>query len=164
MKHILQKSLIILGLAVVLSSCSVSNRAMKTPNYHVEYYKSDFDYSEQVVAEASAVRIFGVDWNRLFGWKSGSLESDRFSSGPQTVVLNGSVAASPVLGNISAVIPVLGEYGKGKVSSYALYNLMEGNPGYDVVIYPQYESKKFWIPIFYSKTTVEVKARLGKIN
>lgn len=141
----------------------MSNHAMKTPNYHIEFYKSDFEYSEQVVAQATSKRILGIDWKRVFKWNSGNLESDRFFEGPQTIIVSGNVTNSP-LGNVSATVPVLGEYHKGKVSSYALYNLMKENPGYDVVIYPQYESKKFWIPLFYSKTTVEVKARLGKIK
>ncbi len=61
-------------------------------------------------------------------------------------------------------MPVIGDYGKGKVNSYALYNLMQQNPGYDVVIYPQYETKKFIVPLIYSKRTVKVTARLGRIK
>ena len=67
-------------------------------------------------------------------------------------------------GGLSATIPVIGNYGKGKVSSYALYNLMQENPGYDIVIYPQYEVKRFIIPVFYAKRTAKVTARLGKIK
>ena len=57
---------VIISLALILSSCSVSNHSMKTPNYHIEFYKSDFEYSRQVTAEATSVRVLGIDWTRLF--------------------------------------------------------------------------------------------------
>jgi len=41
---------------------------------------------------------------------------------------------------------------------------MKKNPGYDVVLYPQFETKKFVIPFIYSKTKVKATARLGKIK
>ncbi|MFO8022640.1 MAG: hypothetical protein R6U65_09265 [Perlabentimonas sp.] len=157
-------SILILALAGLLSSCSISNHSMKNPNYHIEFYKADFDYSKQVEAEATSVRILGVDWERLFKWESGQAEYENQNNQKQNISISGNVIADPIIGTISAVVPVLGDIGKGKVSSYALYKLMQENPGYDVVIYPQYETKKFIIPIFYSKRTVKVKARLGKIK
>ena len=78
--------------------------------------------------------------------------------------LSGSIITESIGAGLSTVIPVLGNYGKGKVSSYALYRLIKENPGYDVVIYPQYETKRKVIPIFYSKITVRVTARLGNIK
>ena len=138
---------IFLGLIGLISSCSVSQRTMKTPNYHVEFYKGDFEYSQQVTAEATSVRILGIDWSRLFNMKMGQVEND-----------------GPLTQYVPFGVPVVGDYGKGVVSSYALYNLMQENPGYDVVIYPQYESENFIIPIFYSIKTVKVTARLGKIK
>ncbi|MFA9388921.1 MAG: hypothetical protein ACERKD_03890 [Prolixibacteraceae bacterium] len=156
----------IIGLAIfsLSNSCSVTSHTMKTPNYHIEFYKADFDYSPQVTAEATSVRVFMIDWSRIFGWKTGDLSSDRFQPASQDLAISGNIVASPVVGAVSAIIPVLGDYGKGRVSNYALYNLMHENPGYDVVIYPQYEAKKFVVPFFFSRTKVEVKARLGKIN
>lgn len=151
-------------LLLLMSSCSITNKSMKTPNYHVEFYKTDFEYSEQVMASATSVRVLGIDWKRIFKWDVGMLESDRFYEIPQQIEINSNVVANPVVGAVSAIIPVMGDYGKGKVSNYALHQLMVDNPGYDLVIYPQYEMHKFWIPIFYSKTTVEVRARLGKIK
>lgn len=155
---------VIISLALILSSCSVSNHSMKTPNYHIEFYKSDFEYSRQVTAEATSVRVLGIDWNRLFKWETGQISSDRFDQQTQNITVGGNVVTETVAGAFSAVIPVLGDHGKGRVSSYALYNLMKENPGYDVVIYPQFESKKFIFPIFYSKRVVKVTARLGKIK
>ena len=154
----------IIASGLFLSSCSISNRTMKTPNYHIEFYKSDFEYSKQVEAEATSVRVLGIDWKRLFKWESGEIESDRFKSEPAQSEITTNFVTDNIIGTLTAVVPVIGDYGKGKVSSYALYNLMQKNPGYDVVIYPQYETKKFIVPLFYSKRTVKVTARLGRIK
>lgn len=155
---------VISAIALVTCSCSVSNHSMKYPNYHIEFYKADFEYSPQVTAEAKSVRVLGIDWKRLFNWETGSLHSDRFDSPSQNIVINGAYQVDQIVGAVSAVVPVLGDYQKGKVSSYALFRLMQENPGYDVVIYPQYESRKFIVPLFYSKRTVTVTARLGRIK
>jgi hypothetical protein len=45
--------------------------------------------------------------------------------------------------------------------------LMANNPGYDVVMYPQYVTTKVkpaGIGFFYKITTVKVTARLAKLN
>lgn len=62
--------------------------------------------------------------------------------------------------------PVLGAIITGG-ANFALYKLMQENPGYDVVIYPQVESHRH-APVLgtdlYSKTTYKVTARLGKLK
>jgi len=151
-------------IAGLMSGCSISSHSMKYPNYHIEFYKADFEYSGQVTAEATAVRILGIDWQRLFNWETGELSYDRAVDDAPGIALSGDVVSDQVIGAFSTVVPVLGNLGKGKVSSYALYNLMRDHPGYDVVIYPQYETTRFVFPVFYSKTTVKVTARLGKIK
>lgn len=147
-----------------MGSCSISNQSMKSPNYHIEFYKTDFEYSEQLTAEATSVRILMIDWKRLLRWKTGDLSSDRFNNTKPNISVSGNLVLDYYVAGVNALIPVLGDYGKGKVSNYALYNLMQDNPGYDIVIYPQYETKRFIIPVFYSKRTVKVRARLGKIK
>jgi hypothetical protein len=138
---------------------------MQTPNYHIEFYKADFEYSPQVTAEATMVRVLGVDWSRIFNWDAAKISnSNELSSPGVDITLGTNVVVDPIVGVISAVIPVLGDQVKGGVRSYALYNLMAENPGYDVVVYPQYEVKKFIVPIFYSKRTARVTARLAKIK
>ncbi|HOP04479.1 MAG TPA: hypothetical protein PL017_03265 [Tenuifilaceae bacterium] len=151
------------GTALFMSSCTVSNRSMKTPNHHIEFYKGDFEYSPQVSAEANSVRVFGIDWQRLFSWESGTIETEASSQASQ-IAIGGNAVSDNGFGTVTAVIPVVGDFAKGRVSSYALHKLMEENPGYDIVIYPQYEKKTFIFPIFYSKRTVKVTARLGKIK
>lgn len=173
MRRLFYLSLIFLA----LSSCRVSDYAMRSPHYRIDFRGDDFDFSEQVVAEASSTRVLMVDWNRLFKWDGGSARSDRFGDnfdnkqfyggvGLSTAVnLASESSANPALGLFSIPnIPVIGNNQKGRMSAYALYNLMSENPGYDFVIYPQFETERFYVPLFYSKRKVKVTARLGRIK
>jgi hypothetical protein len=44
---------------------------------------------------------------------------------------------------ILATIIVIGNFVVDKTANYSLYELMNGNPGYDFVFYPKYETKVF---------------------
>lgn len=136
---------------------------MKSPEAYIEFYKGDFEYSAQVSAEAVSVRVFCIDWQRLFSWKVAGLETSNGSSGQQAPAFTAYVPIEGI-GTVTTVIPVMGEQLRGKVNSYALFNLMAENPGYDIVIYPQYETKTFIVPLLYSKRTSRVTARLARIN
>lgn len=139
---------------------------MKQPNNHIEFYKSDFEYSPQVSGEATSVKVFMIDWARLFSWNTGEVSGENL--GAKTEITSINVAAQFVTdgfaGVLNAIIPVIGDFGKDRVNQFALYEMMKNNPGYDLVLYPQYETKKFIIPLFYSKTKVKATARLGKIK
>ena len=157
--------LFLLLIPIVFSGCSIIDRTMQTPNYHIEYYKADFEYSQQVNAEATVVRVFCVDWSRLFKWNSATISNSTEGSSAGTgISIGASIPIDPIVGILSTVIPVFGDKAKGTANTYALYSLMAENPGYDVVIYPQYETKKFIIPFIYSKRTAKVTARLAKIK
>ncbi len=136
--------LVIIGLAS--SSCSVSKQTFKAPNYQIEFYKSDFEYSTMLSAESTTIRVLGINWKKMFNREKGERNPD------------------PIVSGLSPILPVLGDTGYGKVSSYALYTLMMENPGYDVVVQPKYKTKRFIIPLIYAKKSVEVSARLGKIK
>jgi hypothetical protein len=116
----------------------------------MQWHKADFSYSEQVSASATTTRILMIDWSRLFKKTSGTVE------GGASGLIN--VASLPVIGNIVS----------DRTSNYALYELMEANPGYDVVFYPQYETtvKRPFLGLgfIFSKTDVKVTARLAKID
>lgn len=155
---------LLLGVLILTSSCSITSRSMKTPKHHIEFYKNDFEYSKQVSAEASSTRIFMIDWQRLFSWENGATSDDSGTEATQSIAVSSTVVAETFVGVASMLIPVIGDYQKGKVNSYALHKLMKDNPGYDIVLYPQYESKRFVIPFFYSKRHSKVSARLGKIR
>jgi hypothetical protein len=131
--------------SIAIASCSSSNISMREPNSHVEFYKSDFTFSEQFSAEATQSKIFGIDFARLFKTTTGTVSG----------------------GTASFAIPVIGSFIQNPTTSYALYNLMSDHKGYDVVFYPQYETVVekpiIGLPIFV-KTTVTVTARLAQIK
>ncbi len=142
----MKRFLLLFAMAAVVcfcfSSCHPYSSMMKEPNIRFEYTSHDIDISEQFTAEATTIRVLGIDWSRWFK-KS------------ETGYLN------------SAGVPIIGSFVEDKTVSKALYKLMQEHPGYDVVVYPQY-SKEAKKPVLgtdiYSKTTVKVTARLGKLK
>jgi hypothetical protein len=128
-------------LAVAFTGCNYTMKSMKSPNNIVEFQKEDFTFSEQVVGEGTQTRILGVDWAHLFKSET-------------AVVVEASMFNIPVIGNL----PI------GGSQAFAVYDLMQKNPGYDVVFYPQYETKITGIPMLFQKSTTTVKARLAKIK
>ena len=129
--------LLVCGIAMLfMSSCHTYRHSMREPNASVEYHAEDFILSDQVIGEATVVRVLGIDWEHTFG-------TERIGTIPSI----GSIVAGG--------------------SNYAVYNMMQKNPGYDVVIYPQVEAHRH-APVLgtdiYSKTTYKVTARLGKLK
>lgn len=150
MKQTLRTVAAVALIAFSTTSCTMMSHSMKSPNNHVEFVKADFTFSEQVNANASSTKIFGIDFARLFNRTGG------------TVVSEGAALPIPSLTSI----PVIGTTLMDQTSSYALYELMSKNPGYDVVFYPQYEkivNCPIGIPLI-TKTTVKVTARLAKMK
>lgn len=136
MKNLTVKALpLILFTALLLSSCSSLSTSMREPNMLVEFDKADFEMTAPVTAEAITKRILGIDFARLTKTQSGAV-------------------------NPSA--SVFGMVPKSATASYALYNLMAANPGYDVIFYPQYETYKKG-SIFFRTITVKTTAKLGKL-
>lgn len=149
MKKNILKSFFLTGIVIAtLTSCTSLNHSMREPNSRVNLNKSDFTLSDQVTASATSTKILGIDFERLFMKKTG--------------VVEGGAAIS------IASVPVFGDLLLDKTSNYALYELMTSNPGYDVVFYPQYETKVsrpiLGIGFIIKNTTVKTKARLGKLN
>jgi len=149
MKKIITNLAMFFAAIILLSSCSTMNHSMREPNTRVDLNKSDFSLSDQLSAEATSTKILGIDFSRLFTKKTGSIEG-------------GAIAIS------LAMIPVIGNIVMYKTVNYALYNLMNENPGYDVVFYPQYETKVvkpiLGIGFLTKITKVKATARLGKLN
>ena len=129
------------------SSCSTTKVTMKGVTPIIELKSSDFDISKQLSAEASETKIIGIDFKRLFSSKAASIDGEAISA---------------------ASIPVVGSYLSSFAKDYALYNLMEANKGYDVVLYPQFYTKRscpfLGICLLTDITKVTVTARLGKIK
>jgi hypothetical protein len=137
MKHV-SKVFLAAFLFAGFCSCISYNKGMQSPSSKVEFNKENFEFSEQVTAEAVTVKVFGVDWASLFNSKTGDF--------------NGSIISS-------SAIPFT-----DKTANKAVYKFLEQNPGYDVVFYPSVESKTFGIPLIVRTTKAKVTARLAKIK
>ena len=134
------KLIVIGSAALLLASCSSLKNSMIEPEAYIQYDKEEFDYSPQVTGEATVVKILMVDWSRLFSTQKGEVSS----------------ASSSLFG----LSPNSDE------EHYALHNLMSNNPGYDFIVYPQYEisTKAPGLGLFYKKTQVKATARLASTN
>lgn len=131
---------------LTFSSCTSKDISLENGNPHVEFYKGDFTLSQQFTAEATSTKIINIDWSRLFNQETGKVVG-----GP------GSKFTLPVIGNLLS----------DRTANYALYKLLQENPGYDVIFYPQYETntvRPIGIGALYKTTTVKVTARLGKMK
>ena len=136
--------------ATLLSSCTSMNTSQREPNTRLQLSKSDFILSDQVTGEATSTKILGIDFKRLFLKKTGTVVSDN---------LSGFITA--------ALMPIIGNTLNEPTSTYALYEMMQKNAGYDVILYPQYETKvvrPIGIGWIYKVTTVKATARLGKLK
>jgi len=154
MKTFNLKTLAIVALlAASISSCTTINKSMREPNNRVQFTKSDFTLSEQLTAEANTTKILGIDFARLFTKKTGTIEG---TGGAASLI---SLASLPVVGGF-----VSGD----KTVNYSLYEMMNANPGYDVVFYPTYEIKVvkpiIGLGFILKITHVKSTARLGKLN
>ena len=148
-KKFIMKNLLLISITVLMmSSCVSTSMTMREPNARVEFIKSDFTFSEQVTGESKVVKVFGIDWKRLFRAKSASVTGG-----------GGGLAGISI-----ANIPIIGSF-VDKSSSYALYDMMFKNPGYDVVFYPRFETvkKNPFLGIVVT-TKVKATARLAKIK
>lgn len=139
--------LILGGLAIMVaaSSCTSNMNSIREPFARVNWERKDFQLSQQVMAEATSTKIFGIDFARLFTRNEGE------------VVTPGALPTF-------ASIPVVGNIITDKTANYALYNLTTTNTGYDVIFYPQFERYRTGIPIIFTKTKVVVRARMGKLQ
>ena len=142
------KMAMLVAVLATFASCTTLNHSMREPNTRVNFTKSDFTLSEQVSAEDKTVKILGIDFERLFKKETGVVDNGASSI---------SMANKPVIGTVLY----------DKTSNYALYNLMYTNPGYDVIFYPQYEtkiSKPLLLGCIVKITKVKTTARLGKLK
>lgn len=145
MTKLLKLAMVMVGI-FMLASCSITNRSIQEQNSLLRLVHDDFNYSEQVVGEAQTVRVLGVDWKRLF-------KKGEFANG-ESMNPGIDLASLPIVGN------VLHE----KTYNLALYQLLNANPGYDIIMYPQYEMTKKGFPGIFTRTTVKATARLAKIK
>ena len=122
---------------------------MREPNARVEFDSGDFEMSDQVSASAKSSTILGIDLARLFKTESGAIDAGAMT-------------------NPLGALPVVGGFVSDYTQGYALYELFQNNPGYDVVFYPQFVTTAscplFGLCFIQKNTQVDVKARMGKIK
>ncbi len=143
----------VIAIITIFSSCTNVNKSMREPNTRVNLEKKDFILSEQVSGEATTTQILGIDFARLFKKTSGTVNKDGAVAGPMGI-------------NIAS-IPVIGGFIVNPTASYALYDVMEKNKGYDVAFYPQFEvtvTRPIGLGFIYKVTTVKATTRLGKLT
>ncbi|RYD55562.1 MAG: hypothetical protein EOP56_15725 [Sphingobacteriales bacterium] len=128
-----------LSAVVFLNSCTVRQRSMSDANTRLNLTTKDMTISEPYGGTAEQTKILGIDWSRLFGYKAGYKTSGSYA----------------MMGWGGQLTPV---------ENFAVHDMMERHPNFDAVIYPSFKKKQFTFLFFYQKTTVDVSARLGKLN
>ena len=153
----------------IFTSCQVNRRSMKESNYQIFLNKSDISYTEQKLGEAEQIKVLGIDWKRLFGkYDLGGLNTlpneplaDNSLIQSNTSFVAGPNGSSPVISSLTNIVGLTSN--TNKIENFALYDLITKNPGYDMIMFPQFEVRKKWY-VFGSKTKVSVKARMAKIS
>ena len=146
-----------LFLLVFLSSCVTSNRTVKQPDTYLQLKRSDFEISDLKTANATTTQILCIDWKRIFN-KSKASSNDMLTN---DIELWSMYYSAPIFG------PIAYDYILDKTTDYAMWELMQSNPGYDVIMYPQVErhiKRPIGIGWLYREIDVTVSARLAKIK
>jgi hypothetical protein len=141
----LYKLLLVVGVATLFASCASTKNSLREPKAYVALQKYDFDFSEQVVAEASSKKLFGIT---ILG------KANKVTDEEGQYVGKLRTANLPVCGNVVTT----------KEESRALAKLLEANPEYDVIFYPQYELDVKKVLGVFQKRNIKATARLGKLN
>ena len=163
----------VIGL-LVLTACSFHAYRMNELDSRLELTLADLDISEPVTAQSTVNRVLGIDFQRLFAQEAGAIDlktpseegwlsaKSRSTASVNTLISTSGTFLLNSIGSIVTTVigPVLG----GDAGTYALYNLMSANPGYDIILYPKFEKVSRGFPPFYTTTTVKVTARLGRLR
>ncbi|HET8860828.1 hypothetical protein [Marivirga sp.] len=148
----------LLALFILSVGCTSINKTMKQPNTLVRFEKQDFEFSEQLTADATTTRILNIDFERLLNKEGATIENEISQGGPLDQAAYKLISSLPVYGTLL----------NDPTASYALYNLMKANEGYDVIFYPQYEVKVkrpiLGLGFILKITDVKVNAKLAKIK
>lgn len=143
---------------------------MREANYQLWLHHEDLDLSERITGKASQSKFLGVDWQRTFG--KGRFEFGGFGDlphDPTSPNINGAIGLNTFAGEneFSAVNVILngviGITSVSRVEQMAMYDLIRQNPGYDLVMFPIFQTNKKWY-FFGSKTEVVCTAKLGKLK
>lgn len=143
---------LLLPLLLASMACTVTTKRIREVDYPFTTRNPPYAFSKWQVATGRQTKILTVDFKRLFNRQVGVIDSPQWSY--------------PVALDSSRYLPQ--RYNAGysyfgaRAYNQAIYNLISENPEYDVIAQPSFEVKRFVVPFLYARTTVTLKARLGK--
>jgi hypothetical protein len=169
---------IVMLLTSLFCSCTSTRNSMQEGNYALQFHRNDFEFSDVVMGTAKETKVMGVDWKRLFYRKEAVLKGDAqaaqvdgggvlgYSNGRAMYYGTGNAS---YYGYNSLFLPaqlalsVIGNLAKSRAEELALYDLVQKNPNFDVVLFPRYDKKTHWW-VLGRTTTVTARARLGQLK
>lgn len=134
--QIMKKIILLVILGILVTSCSTLTSSIKNPSNYIEFTKNDFEYTKQVSSSSSVDFLFGFSLTN-------TRKKGKFSRGTTAIV-------GFSLSKLS------------KAENMAIYDLLKANPGYDVVLYPKFDTKMSGFIL--TKAEVKVTARLAKLK
>lgn len=133
--------LLISAFALLSASCVSTHQSLVSSKPEIQLKPENLEITEPMEAMATTIRVFGIDWERLLGGRTASISR----------------------GSVYSTIAVF-----DATDQYALYNLLKQNPGYDMILYPQFTTVKrkpfLGLGLIYSVTEVKVSARMAKLK
>jgi len=132
--------LVVVVMAMFMGGCMSTQMTVPNSIPQVQLKPENLEITQPMDATAVTVRVFGIDWQRLFTSRSADIK-----------------------GSVYSTIPLI-----DKTDKYAIYTLLKQNEGYDMVIYPQFTTvvrKPFLgLGMIYKVTEVKVTARMAKLK
>lgn len=135
---------LLIGILALMSTACMSTHQSITgslPEIKIEPKNLDLEITEPMEAIATSTRVLGIDWERMFSSTSATIKA--------------SIYAPNIIGF-------------DRTDQYALYTLLKQNPGYDMVLYPQFTTVTnrpvLGLGLIYIETKVKVTARLAKLR
>ena len=95
-------------MAMLMGSCMSTQMTVSRSVPEIQLKPENLDITQQMEATAVTVRVFGIDWERLFSSRSAAIR-----------------------GSVYTPVPIV-----DKTDQYAVYSLLKQNEGYDMVLYP----------------------------
>ncbi len=130
----------VIAMTMMMGSCMSTQMTMSGAIPELQLKPEHLDVTPQLEATAVTVRVFGIDWERLFTERSAAIRASVYT--PMPIV--------------------------DRTDMYAIYSLLKQNEGYDMVLYPQFNTvvrKPFLgLGMIYKVTEVKVTARMAKLK
>ena len=130
----------VLAMTLLMGSCMSTQMTLSGSVPEIQLKPEHLEVTQPMDATAVTVRVFGIDWERLFTSRSAAIRASVYTP-----------------------MPLI-----DKTDMYAIYSLLKQNEGYDMVLYPQFTTvvrKPFLgLGAIYKVTEVKVTARMAKLR